>query len=176
MVIEAFNLYASGNSSLRDIAGLWRHKYGYLSTSSSRIDQLLKNPFYYGEMRIKNQLYPHRYDALIPRSLFEKAKSVREGYKVKPRRWGGLPFKYRGLISCADCGCRVTFETKKGKYVYGHCTRKKNKHFVKYVNENIITKQIKALLADVELPQIAFEEVSSHLRKSHEQKRQSYLK
>lgn len=38
-----------------------------------------------------------------------RAEAVRNGYKVKKHRWGGLPYSYRGLISCAECGCRITF-------------------------------------------------------------------
>lgn len=174
IVIEAFEMYASGNSSLREIAKLWRDKYGYKSTSSSRIDQLLKNPFYYGEMRVMGNIYPHKYNPIISRSLFEKARSVREGYQIKPHRWGGLPFAYRGLITCAECGCRITFETKKQKYTYGHCTRKKNKHPLKYVNENEITKQIKELTRRIQIPAVAFHEISTILRESHETKKKSY--
>ena len=29
---------------------------------------------------------------------------------------------------CADCGCMITPEKKKGKYVYYHCTQYKGKH------------------------------------------------
>ena len=176
IVHEAFEMYASGTSSLREIARRWRETYGLKNTHSSRIDQVLKNPFYYGEMRVLGKLYSHRYAPLITRSLFEQAKAVRDGYKVKPHRWGGLPFPYRGLIDCATCGCRVTFETKKEKYTYGHCTRKKDKHPLKYVNENEITKQIQGLLRSVQIPDEAYLRITDTLRKSHEEKVQSYHK
>lgn len=174
IVREAFEMYASGTSSLREIAGLWREKYGLPNIGSSRIDQVLKNPFYYGEMRVMGKLYIHHYTPLISRELFEKAKDVREGYKVTPHRWGGLPFTYRGLIECAECGCRVTFETKKGKYIYGHCTRKKNKHSVKYVNENEIARQVQDIFRNVQIPENAYVQVSDILRKSHEEKKRSF--
>lgn len=176
IVRETFEIYASGTSSLLELAKRWREVYGLNNIGSSRIDQVLKNPFYYGEMRVKEKLYKHNYSPIISRSLFEKAKSVREGYKVKPHRWGGLPFPYRGLIDCTECGCGITFETKKGKYTYGHCTRKKNKHPMKYVNEDKITKQIQTLLKQIQIPEEAYIQVSDILRKSHEEKKQSYHK
>ncbi len=175
IIKEAFEMYASGNHSLRSIAQKWREVYGMKTIGSSRIDQVLRNPFYYGEMRVKDKIYPHAYTPIITRALFEKAKAVREGYKIKPHRWGGLPFSYRGLIQCAECGCRITFETKKSKYIYGHCTRKKNKHPVKYVNENLITEQVQSILGDVQIPELAYDEITAVFHKDHQAKKKSYI-
>jgi hypothetical protein len=166
-------MYASGNYSLLVIAKKWREEFG-INAGSSRIDQLLKNPFYYGIMRVKGELFPHKYEPLIPYSLFEQAKNVRDGYKIKPHRWGGLSFPYRGLIKCAECGCGITFETKKGKYTYGHCTRKKNRHELTYVNEDKITQQVLGILKTIKIPEYAYEQVSEALRLSHDEKKQRY--
>lgn len=174
IVRESFYLYASGTTSLRELAKRWREKYGLLTIGASRIDQVLKNPFYYGEMRVKNKLYAHKYDPIITRALFEQAKSVREGYKKSTQKWGGLPFPYRGLINCAECGCSITFETKKKKYTYGHCTRKKNKHPMRYINQDEITRQVQDILKRVQIPHEAYIQVSDILRKSHEEKKHTY--
>lgn len=173
LIRKTFEMYASGNYSLLVIAKKWRSEYG-LKAGSSRIDQLLKNPFYYGEMRVKGDIFPHKYEPLIPYSLFDQVKSVREGYKVKPHRWGGLPFPYRGLIKCAECGRGITFETKKQKYIYGHCTSKRNDHYVTYVNEDKITTQVMNILKSITIPKQAYIQVSELLRKSHEEKKQRY--
>lgn len=125
-------------------------------------------------MRVKGEIYPHKYEPLIPFSLFEQAKRIREGYKIKPHRWGGLPFPYRGLITCAECGCRITFETKKGKYTYGHCTSKKNEHSLTYVNQDKITKQVLNILKSITIPEIAYTQVSDGLRINHEEKKRNY--
>jgi len=122
-------------------------------------------------MRIKEELYPHSYEPIITRELFEQVKSVREGYKVRPHRWGGLPFVYRGLITCGECGCRITFETKKGKYVYGHCTQSREKHSFKYISEHVITDQVVAIVKSIQIPQDAYEEVSTAMRVAHEDKK-----
>ena len=34
-------------------------------------------------MRVKGQLYPHKYDTIISQDLFNDAEAVRNGYKVK---------------------------------------------------------------------------------------------
>ena len=33
-----------------------------------------------------------------------------------------IQFDYVGLIKCGHCGCQLTAELKKGKYIYYHCT------------------------------------------------------
>jgi site-specific DNA recombinase len=169
-VREGFKLYASGTSSLREIAKMWTSQYN-LPANSSKVDQVLKNPFYYGEMRVKGQLYPHKYDTIIPYELFQEAEAVRNGYQVKKHRWAGLPYAYRGLIKCAKCSCRITFEKKKGKYIYGHCTQSKGKHNATYVAEDLLTAQLAKVFKSIQIPAYAYEQVSEALRASHEDKK-----
>lgn len=152
VVKETFSRYASGLTSLKAISHWWLDEFG-LQTRHSRIEKILKNPFYYGDMRIKGILYPHNYDQIISFDLFEKVQSVLHGYSAKPHRWAGLPFPYRGLIHCHECDCKVTFEYKKnGKYTYGHCTQSKYKHEAEYVNENIIEKQFIEAVQAIRIP------------------------
>lgn len=172
---EGFKLYASGQSSLLGVAKLWRSDYG-IPANTSKVDQVLKNPFYYGEMRVKGQLYSHKYDRIISYDLFKEAEAVRNGYKVKMHRWGGLPYIYRGLIKCADCGCRITFEKKKGKYIYGHCTQSKGKHKASYVSEDLLTAQLAKLFKSIQIPAYAYEQVSEALRAAHEDKKALHYK
>src|SRR5690606_14123650 len=117
-------------------------EYGFVLTTGQWF-KIIRNPFYTGVMRIKDTLYPHSYETVIDEALYETAKAVREGYAKEPKRWAGLPYPYRGLISCSECGCRITFEKKKQKYIYGHCTQFKGKHNAPYVNEDNLTKQLR---------------------------------
>jgi hypothetical protein len=121
-------------------------------------------------MRVKGQLYPHKYDTIISYELFQEAEAVRNGYQVKRHRWAGLPYKYRGLIRCGKCDCRITFEKKKGKYVYGHCTQAKGKHGASYVLEDELTTQLAKVFKSIQIPAYAYEQVSEALRASHEDK------
>lgn len=102
-VRDAFELYAAGMQSLRTIAKRWQSEYG-LKVGSSKIDQVLNNPFYYGEMRVKGKLYSHKYTPIISEDLFKRVDGVRKGFNTQPHRWAGLPFTLRGLITCAECG------------------------------------------------------------------------
>lgn len=173
IIRETYTLYATGNTSYRELCKKWKQDYG-LKIGSSQMDLVLKNPFYYGEMRVKDVLYPHKYDTIISRDLFDRVEAVMKGYKVKPHRWGGLPYPYRGLITCAECGCRITFEKKKDLYIYGHCTQSKYKHQAKYINEDQITEELAKVFRSIHIPEDAYEDVSSALRTSQEDKRRMH--
>lgn len=73
-----FDMYATGIKSFQTIAsemnrlGL-RNGEGNLILPS-RIEVTLKNPFYYGIMRIKGEFYKHRYPPLITEALFIRYK------------------------------------------------------------------------------------------------------
>lgn len=171
IVRKAYEWYASGTESLITVKRKLESEYGIRLLNTSQLDRVLKNPFYYGEMKIKDKLYPHKYDTIIKRSLFEQAKQVRDGYQVKPKRWAGLPYAYRGLITCADCNCRITFEKKKGLYIYGYCTQFKGKHGAPYVLEDELTKQLAEVFQSIATPEDAYLEVSAALKQSHEDKK-----
>src|SRR4051794_7032719 len=74
LVRTAFNLYATGRFGLHDlrdeleIRGL-RTRTGSI-VSRNGLSVLLKNPFYIGLIRIRNELFPGLHDALVPKSTF----------------------------------------------------------------------------------------------------------
>ncbi len=170
-VKDAFSLYGSGLSTLREIKKHWLNKYNIISPIST-IDKVLKNPFYYGTMRVQDRFYNHHYDTLISEEEFNKAKQVRIGYKIKPHKWGGLPFPYRGMIDCSDCGCIVTFENKKQKYVYGRCTQSKGKHGASYVTEKDLTTQLEDVIKRIAVPEVVCEQILTVLNKDQHKNQQ----
>jgi site-specific DNA recombinase len=90
--------------------------------SASQIQHVLMNPFYYGEMRIKEELYPHCYPPLITKKLFDRCEEVRCGSsRTTAMRYSEKPFVFRGLIKCATSGRTVTCDLKKGRHVYLIC-------------------------------------------------------
>ena len=157
-VKSAFEWYVSGNYSLWLIRSKLISDYG-IKLSKSQIERMFKNPFYKGEMLVQGKLYIHNYDKLISDDLFEIVQAVREGRFKKPTRYAGLPYPYRGLIQCAMCKCLITFERKKRKYIYGHCTQYKGKHGAKYLEQHKFTKQLKTAFESFEMPQKDYEEI-----------------
>ncbi len=163
-VKTAYDLYGSGSYSLKTLRQKIKELFNY-DLSAGQWDKVLKNPFYKGSMLVKGKIYPHNYIPIITEAQYDQAKAVREGYAVKPKRWAGIPYTYRGLISCADCGSRITFEKKKQKYIYGHCTQFKGKHGARYVSQDDLTEQLESVFNQIQLPEDAYLEVTEALQK-----------
>ena len=171
IVRAIYEQYGSGVSSLKLVRQYVKNEYG-VGISNAQLDRILHNPFYKGIMRVSGKLYPHNYEIVISEKLNDQVNAVRQGYKIKPTIYAGLPFVYRGLIDCAECGCRITFEQKKKKYVYGHCTQTRGKHGASYVSEDILTKQFKTNISNIAIPERAYREVSKKLKELHETDKQ----
>ena len=177
LAIKVFEWYAEGKSSMEMLRrkakeeGLTNNTPTGTYLTKSQIEHILKNPFYYGEMRYRSKLYPHKYKPLISKELFEKAQAVRQNWNKKPFTYAGKPFIYRGLLSCADCGCRITFETAKGKYTYGHCTNfYKNCPNVVWIKQEDITSQVTQLLKGLAISQDVLTELVDELKGNHQAK------
>lgn len=124
LVKKMFEEYSTGLYSLKEIRnktiewGLKNKTKSNTYLSVSQIDKLLKNPFYYGIMKYKGLLYPHIYSPLISKELFFQCQHVREGRTKVYSKDTKIPFIFKGLIRCKNCGCAITPEIKKGKYIY----------------------------------------------------------
>jgi len=143
--------------------------------SKGRVDHILKNPFYCGTMIYNEQEYPHYYDRIITQELFDKVQEVKAGYnKKKGYKFAGLPFLYRGLIRCADCGCLITPEKKTKKsgkvYHYYHCTQYNGKHGAEWLREGDLTEQFAEAFSSLQMPQEVVEDITETLRNSHKDK------
>lgn len=145
-IAKLFELYATGNYSLLKLTeeaakvGL-RTKKGK-KIAKSQIDSILKNPFYCGMMRTKYGLAEHHYKALISTSLYQQVQDVAAGYHKKPHKKISEPFILRGMITCAYCGCTVTSEIHKKRYIYYSCTNAKGICKKVYVREEPLVETL----------------------------------
>jgi site-specific DNA recombinase len=181
-IVKIFEMYATGNYSIRQIRkemeklGLKGTGPKHKPLSNGMIYSVLKNPFYYGTMRIKENLYPHKYQPLISEALFGKCQEVMAGYHKKPFKYASKPFIFRGMIKCAVCGCTITPETAKG-HTYYHCTNYKKMHEkVPYLKEEELLKPIYEVLKNIQLTDDKIKEITEDLRKSNEAKNEFHKK
>ena len=175
-IVRIFEIYATGDSSMRIIRdemekiGLKSNTKNPKPLSVSQIEHILKNPFYYGIMRIKGKLHPHKYQPLISKALFDEAEKVRISYHKKPFKYASKPFIFRGMIKCADCGCTITPETTKG-HIYYSCTNYHRFHKKRiYVKEQELLKPVYEILKNIQLSDDKIKEITEDLRKSNEAK------
>jgi hypothetical protein len=71
--------------------------------SKGFVDFILKNPFYAGRMLYNGKEYPHHYDSIISRELFDEVQRIKSGYMKKHSK-----FDYQNcLIIFYKPGCAV---------------------------------------------------------------------
>jgi hypothetical protein len=86
--------------------------------------EVLKNPFYYGEMRWRGLVNTGKHKPLISKETWERVQLVMAEHNRYACRRQKFNFILRGLTYCANCGQRYTAEhhPKKNKSYY-HCNR-----------------------------------------------------
>ena len=178
LIKKMFEMYASGNYSTRTIRTEIA-KQGLTSSvgkalALSMVDHILNNPFYYGVMRSKGELYPHKYQPLVSKDLFDKCQSIRKSWNKKPFKYASKPYIFRGLVRCAKCGCAMSPETAKGKFIYYSCTnaRKSICDEKVYIPEKDLLKPIYEVLEQFSrITQQAIDEIVAEMRKANENKK-----
>lgn len=127
---------------------------------------ILRNPVYYGGFTFKGNTYHGTHAALVPRETWDrvqKALQTRPGKHRETKR----NFAFTGLVTCGSCGCAITAEMKKGKYVYYRCTGFKESHRVQYTREENLTEQFAAVLADLFFDEQILDWIRVALKESH---------
>jgi site-specific DNA recombinase len=79
---------------------------------------------------------------------------------------------FQGLVFCGHCGCALTAEIKKGRYVYYHCTSYKGKCPEKYVREEEMARQFGEALRLIRMDKGVLEWVVMALKESHGDEKQ----
>ena len=143
----AFEAYASGKyslTSLRDELRLkeLRNKKNNPITRHG-LETILKNSFYYGYFEWKDKFVKGEHEPIITKELFDKVQSVfasrnKVGYSHPSNQKTKLIFPFKGLLKCGYCGCSVSAEIKKEKFVYYRCSFAKGKCNLKYFRQEKI--------------------------------------
>jgi len=161
MVRKLFEEYATGKFTLEQIQKL-ALSLGLVSRRSknilslSRIQRMLKNPFYYGLFEFKNEIYEGNHEPIISQQLFEKVQRIMAD-RGKPRKEKpNHNFGFLGIFKCGECGRGITAEQhiKKSGLVFRHyrCTKKNTDCKQGFLNEKSLHLQINDIFQKVALP------------------------
>ena len=159
-----------------------RGNQGYLCRS--HIHSILTNPFYYGVMHYRKgkKLYPHIYQTIISKDLFDDCTAVLKGWNKKPFKWGEKDYIFRGIITCAVTGRLVSSETKKRKRADGSdyeitylgAWSPENPHKKVFVNEEILLKEVEQIFKSMYLEPEMLEKVIGYVKSSAVNERDYY--
>ncbi len=133
---------------------------------------MIRNPFYFGVMRVNGELYPHKYEPIIDKELFDACEAIRLGRNRNSTNYSSKPFLFRGLIHCAYCGCAISSDIKKNKYIYLRCTKHKGECGAKRVREELLAEQIKKYFRKIKIPADVLEAIKDDLKTSIDAKKE----
>lgn len=122
LVRRMFELYATGNYSLQKLVDIM-YEEGLRTRDGnklvkSRMAEILGDPFYYGKMRWKDEIYEGHHEQLISKELFEAVQQKLTRKIAQPQYKKHLPV-FKAKITCEECSGTITWEIQKGHW-YGH--------------------------------------------------------
>lgn len=170
-VVRMFELAATGHYSLPEIrkrvqqGGLEYHS-PKVKFSKSHVKRILENAFYTGSFQWNGELYQGKHAPLISQDLFDRVQAVL-GNRRKPK-YRTHSFAYGGLLLCGKCGCMVTAEIKKGRYVYYHCTQSQKDCDEIYYREEDLTPQFDTLVNGITIDPSIRDWLMKALKESHQ--------
>jgi site-specific DNA recombinase len=177
LIRRMFELYATGNYSLSTLRDKMINDGLVYKTSGNKpqksvFEHILKNPLYYGAVRWGGQVYNiGKHAPIIDKGLFE---TVQEMFHKKSKYTGNRRnFAFTGLLTCGTCGCSITAEMKKGRYIYYHCTGFKGGDCKKhYIPEEALKEKLGEVLKQIEIQDDKLEQIKEALRHSHKNTRE----
>lgn len=172
---RVFEWYASGTCSLEEVRqraiseGLTGRNGG--PPSKSTIAHALRNVFYTGVFAWNGKSYQGDHEPLISAELFQR---VQQAFKKdgKPAMRQKHSFAYGGLLTCAHCGCAITAERKKGKYVYYHCTGFRGGCSKPAIREESLEQLLGDVVKAISIDADTAEWIKQALRESHRDERE----
>ena len=178
LVKKLFEEYATGQHTLSEMLakaekwGLRNRIRGNKPICKSHLHNIFNNPFYYGVMKVKDQLYPHCYEPLIHKELFEQCQAVLKGWHKKPFQYAGKEFVFRGLITCATTGRVVTASEQKRTYkngekaswTYLRCWNPENPEKLVWVREEKVLAQVEEVFRSLQVLPDKLEYITRYVR------------
>jgi site-specific DNA recombinase len=176
LVAKLFEWYARGDVSLKELTrrafsiGLThnRSRSGPRRITKSEVHRLLRNPIYVGDFRWNGDLYRGSHEPLVSREVFEAVQDVFE--QANRPKYTKHRHAFAGLLNCALCGCSITAERKKQRYVYYHCTGFKGRCGNTYIREEELSQQFEEVVRKIQIPGEVADAIAETLRTSQADK------
>jgi hypothetical protein len=118
--------------------------------------------------RVKGEVTPHTYPALITKDLFDRCQAVAsKRSRTTAVRYSGKPFAFRGLVRCAVSGRVVTSDLKKGRHAYLICRDPADPARKLFVPEAEVLRQVEDVFKSIKVPENVLPALLDHLKTEH---------
>ncbi len=142
--------------------------------AGSRVELVLKDPFYKGEFEWRGKTYRGKHEPMLTPQEWDTLQETfgKKATYTKRRHNGALA----GWLNCADCGCRITYDPKKkpsgASFDYYRCANGKHAHErLVYAREEDIFTQFSEALDAIQVNEKMAAQIAEELNASHGQAR-----
>ncbi len=156
LVRKLFEWYATGSYSLTELTRM-AHAEGFVYRRSgdkipkSAVHMILSSIVYTGDFMWGGKLYHGSHNPIINQELWDAVQRVLTGKGNGCSHYQKHDWAFQGLVTCGICGCVLTAERKKAKYVYYHCTGGRGKCKEPYIREEELMRQFGQALQAVQI-------------------------
>ena len=171
-----YGWYVTGNYSLLEVTkkaqaeGLTYRKTGP-KLHKSIVHKILTNPIYYGDFDWAGRRYRGNHEPIVSKELFGRVQDVLAEKGRRRTRQQKHKWTFQGLVSCGHCGCALTGEIKKGRYVYYHCTGHKGKCPEHYIREEELDREFTNALRAIKIDKEVVVWIVKALKESHSEEK-----
>ncbi len=166
-VKQMWAMMLKGTHSVSEIHAIATDKWKFRTRDSKRIAakplalsmmyRILTSPFYYGWFEYpkgSGNWFKGKHTPMVTEEEFNEVQKRLGRYAGKPKLQTH-EFAYTGIMTCGNCGAAITAEEKwkrykngtSCRYVYYHCTKRKDKHCPeKFIEEKKLEEQIDFIL------------------------------
>ncbi len=185
LITEAFKMYATGDYSIIEVRDNITKK-GFRSRNGkylahSKMAEVFRNHFYYGEMRWRGFVGQGVHTPLIDQDTYERCRAIMMEHGARRCRRRKFNFILRGFVWCGKCGYRYTAEhhPKKNKSYY-HCSHHGNrivgtntKCIDNYVEVGYLEDQVQQHFNQIQFSEAFVSKAEQKLKFVYEAKRSS---
>jgi site-specific DNA recombinase len=150
---EALNQRGYRTKSYTSRRGVARGGQPFKDTTISRT---LRNPFYVGKVRHKDERYDGQHEPIVPVELWERVQRVIDGKGGDRNRQQNLHlFRLQGLVRCGECGSYMSpyygYGRGRKPYFYYRCTKRQHQGSCSMANvpasplEDVIVQRLQQL-------------------------------
>ena len=174
LIAKAFEGYATGNHSVKEIAAMLKDagltfKKSKNTAPQSSIHKILRSRIYTGEFEWDGKIYRGKYEPIITLELWEAVQDIFDNRSKGRKKKRTHDFAFSGLIQCGYTGGSLVGDLKKEKYVYYRAIGAKG---IPYVKEEELERQFGEALKTLRFDDDVLDWVCQALKESHADKRQ----
>lgn len=175
--IEGLSFHAVGTQVLDEGLVPTKHRWGFTGKkrAATRVEDILKNPFYRGQFILQGVLYDGKHEPIFTEAEWSRIQDIARRGSQRCRKNEGLFTTADFRLHCADpkCECLITYapiiKKKSGKrYDYYHCANGKSRHQREVnITEDSILAQLGGAVDAIQITEDLAEAISKLLNETH---------